>query len=156
MRTWSRVWAVELISIHWNIFTYLMCVHWDYANRQVCLHIWGNSLLSPEWLGNLLVRLPEALTEPLLVWGANLGDPDCCPLEMCGVSFIMSSTLIIVRLNPAKVIVVIVSFISIFFHIKGSDFMIHLKPSQFCPCCLPGVRWSLKAERSNCKGMWAR
>lgn len=86
------------------------------------------------------MRLPEALTEPLLGWGANLGDPDCCPLEMCGVSFIMSSTLIIVRLNPAKVIVVIVSFISIFFHIKGSDFMIHLKPSQFCPCCLPGVR----------------
>lgn len=73
MRTWSWVWAVELISIHWNIFTYLMCVHWDYANHQVCLHIWGNSLLSPEWLGNLLVRLPETLTELLLGWGANLG-----------------------------------------------------------------------------------
>lgn len=136
MRTWSWVWAVELISIHWNIFTYLMCVHWDYANCQVCLHIWGNSLLSLEWLGNLLVRLPEALMEPLLGWGANFGRSRLFSFGNVWDFFYHVFHTNNSQIKPHKVYCS--HCISIFFLTKGSDFIIHVKPSQFSPCCIPG------------------
>jgi len=39
-------------------------------------------LLSTEWLGNLLFRLLEALTEPLVNWGADLGRPSSLSVRL--------------------------------------------------------------------------
>jgi len=96
MRTWSWAWAVELMSVHWNISTDLMCVHWDYANCQVCLHIRENSLLSPEWLENLLLSLLKALALSLW-WRRKTQLVFSSTLKMHWVSFVISSMLLLIK-----------------------------------------------------------
>lgn len=134
MRTWSWAWAVELMSIHWNILTDLICVHWDYANRQVCFHIWENSLLSPEWLRNLLLRLLEDLTLSLQ-WTGELtwGDPVHSQLDFEKDKWDLLYHVFHANNNQTKhhkgyCVHCIIHF-HIFF-IKGSDFIIYMKPSH--------------------------